>query len=58
MELVGQCRICEKDVYCKGGFLDGVTEKGALYCHSCYESISREQDGGNVKPGMPKETGT
>ncbi|MDF2723793.1 MAG: hypothetical protein K0Q59_3468 [Paenibacillus sp.] len=43
MELVGQCRECGKDVYCKGGFLDGVTQNGKLYCHSCYEEQEREQ---------------
>ncbi|PYI53337.1 hypothetical protein [Paenibacillus flagellatus] len=47
MELVGHCRVCGTAVYCKGGFLDGVSDGGALYCHACFE----EADGGQADDG-------
>ena len=35
-ELVGQCHICNKDVYCLDGFLNGVIDdKGKLVCMEC-----------------------
>jgi hypothetical protein len=39
MEWVGRCTVCDKDVYCRDGFLDGVVagSPGVLYCHDCYE---------------------
>ncbi len=40
MELVGVCVICGISVYCRDGFLDGVTDKGSLYCHDCYPNAA------------------
>jgi len=44
MDLVGNCTVCQKAVYCKGGFLDGVTENHTLYCHSCFEALQSERE--------------
>ncbi len=35
-EHVGKCSLCEKEIYCLDGFLDGVvSEDRALYCFEC-----------------------
>lgn len=64
MDLVGNCRVCGKPVYCKGGFLDGVSENGGLYCHSCFEAEQSGEAGGQSversadtdKPGGESES--
>ncbi|GAA3408240.1 hypothetical protein ACFFNY_12520 [Paenibacillus hodogayensis] len=45
MELVGHCRLCKAAVYCRDGFLDGVTENQALYCHACFDALKPDTDG-------------
>lgn len=50
MELVGNCSVCQTAVYCKGGFLDGVSENHSLYCHSCYEALEKEPTPGSGGP--------
>jgi len=48
-ELVGQCRVCGKDVYCRDGFLDGVVQENSfVLCFEC-DSNSRIKDEGNRK---------
>jgi hypothetical protein len=42
MELVGVCVTCGASIYCKDGFLDGVTDHGRLYCHGCYSKASEK----------------
>lgn len=37
-ELVGYCEKCGKSVYCEDGFLNGVHEKGVLFCFPCAEA--------------------
>ncbi|WP_199484510.1 hypothetical protein [Peribacillus glennii] len=34
-ELVGYCRNCEKKIFCRNGFLDGVSEGKKLLCFRC-----------------------
>lgn len=42
-ELVGQCRDCGKDVYCRDGFLDGVVqENSSVLCFACDSEIKDE----------------
>lgn len=37
-EIVGTCVRCEKTVFCRDGFLDGVvSDTKDLYCYACYE---------------------
>lgn len=45
MELVGHCRCCGKPVYCRDGFLDGVSDNGNLYCLECFAESSQEGNG-------------
>ena len=36
-ELIGHCAACSKEVYCKGGFLDGVIQEDkSLLCFTCH----------------------
>lgn len=50
-EIVGQCKRCEKTVYCRDGFLDGVVNDiKELYCHSCYELEQSHEISANSKP--------
>ncbi|RKN83798.1 hypothetical protein [Paenibacillus ginsengarvi] len=44
MDFVGNCSKCQTAVYCKGGFLDGVTEHHVLYCHSCFAAVLKERE--------------
>lgn len=49
MELVGPCTVCGKDIYCKSGFLDGVTDENSrLYCHDCYAETHPESKSNNT----------
>lgn len=35
-ELIGHCRACEKPIYCKMGFLDGIVQEDkTLVCFDC-----------------------
>lgn len=34
-ELVGQCELCHKNVYCMDGFLNGVHQDNHLCCFDC-----------------------
>ena len=45
MEPVGPCIVCKKTVYCRDGFLDGITEQGKLYCHDCFDAAKARRDG-------------
>lgn len=42
MDLVGNCTVCGKPLYCKGGFFDGITDQGKLYCGACFEEHTSE----------------
>ncbi|MNY63064.1 hypothetical protein D3C86_1999770 [compost metagenome] len=43
-ELIGHCRKCEKPVYCKMGFLDGVVQADkSLLCFNCSEEESAKE---------------
>ncbi|MCZ8495440.1 MULTISPECIES: hypothetical protein [Priestia] len=34
-EYVGICTVCQKNVYCLEGFLNGVVVEGKLVCFAC-----------------------
>lgn len=53
MEPVGPCVKCGKTVYCRDGFLDGVTFRGSLYCHSCFDE--HDADGQPQAPKPPSD---
>ncbi len=36
-ELVGTCTICQKEIYCLDGFLNGIFQNEKLYCFNCFE---------------------
>jgi hypothetical protein len=39
-ELVGQCSVCHKEIYCLEGFLNGVIlENKDLICFECQEEM-------------------
>ncbi|WP_167355937.1 hypothetical protein [Paenibacillus oryzisoli] len=43
-ELIGHCRICEKPIYCRMGFLDGVVQSDqTLLCFDCSAAVHEEQ---------------
>ncbi|WP_187378578.1 hypothetical protein [Oceanobacillus jeddahense] len=44
-EFIGTCIKCNKEIYCKDGFLDGVNEQGRLYCFTC--SVERQREAEN-----------
>lgn len=35
VELIGCCSDCNKKIYCRDGFLDGVTDGKTLLCFDC-----------------------
>ncbi|MGG4032962.1 hypothetical protein ABEV74_04510 [Paenibacillus cisolokensis] len=38
-ELVGECEVCRKEIYCEDGFLNGrLDEGGRLTCFACAEA--------------------
>ncbi|GIQ66204.1 hypothetical protein PACILC2_47720 [Paenibacillus cisolokensis] len=38
-ELVGECEVCRKEIYCEDGFLNGrLDEGGRLTCFTCAEA--------------------
>jgi hypothetical protein len=42
-ELIGHCRTCEKPIYCKMGFLDGVVQADkSLVCFECSGEAQKE----------------
>lgn len=41
-EYVGICTVCQKDVYCLEGFLNGVVVEGKLVCFACEEEEKRD----------------
>ncbi|BBH24147.1 hypothetical protein Back11_54920 [Paenibacillus baekrokdamisoli] len=37
-ELVGQCKTCNKHIFCQDGFINGVVlEDKSLLCFDCYD---------------------
>ncbi|MCP8970748.1 hypothetical protein NK662_19710 [Ectobacillus sp. SYSU M60031] len=36
-ELVGTCHACGTEVYCTGGFLNGIVQDGNTFCIRCAE---------------------
>lgn len=38
-ELIGQCEICHKDIFCLNGFLNGVHKNNHLYCFECIDTV-------------------
>ncbi|SDL80369.1 hypothetical protein SAMN05216244_0813 [Sediminibacillus halophilus] len=42
-ELIGNCVRCNKAVYCRDGFFDGVHHKGKLFCMDCNEKVKLEE---------------
>ncbi|MDR6553459.1 hypothetical protein [Paenibacillus qinlingensis] len=39
-ELIGHCRTCEKPIYCRMGFLDGVVQPDkTLLCFDCSSEV-------------------
>lgn len=43
-ELIGLCRTCEKPIYCKMGFLDGVVQPDkSLLCFDCSSEVQEEK---------------
>lgn len=44
-ELVGSCKCCGKEIFCLGGFFNGVImEDQQTFCFACYEAISKEKE--------------
>lgn len=42
-EFIGYCVECGKEVYCKGGFLEGVIQENkSLLCMSCSKKINEK----------------
>ncbi|WP_277994160.1 hypothetical protein [Staphylococcus equorum] len=41
-ELVGKCSVCQKDIYCLNGFLNGEYNNNHLYCFTCASNIEKE----------------
>lgn len=39
-ELVGTCTGCGSEVYCLGGFLNGISKNGKLFCLECSEEAA------------------
>ncbi|WP_199868544.1 hypothetical protein [Virgibacillus senegalensis] len=38
-EIIGKCSECEKTVYCRDGFFDGIQYEGKLICPDCAERM-------------------
>jgi hypothetical protein len=44
-ELIGQCDVCKKELYCMDGFFQGEMDStGKLFCYSCYIEEKKESD--------------
>jgi len=44
-ELVGTCKCCDKEVYCLGGFFNGVvSDNKEIYCFDCYEELMNTEN--------------
>lgn len=41
-ELVGKCSVCQKDIYCLNGFLNGEYNDNHLYCFACASNVEKE----------------
>lgn len=55
MELVGVCVTCQKTIYCRDGFLDGVVDDDKqLYCHACFEEKEAKNQGAAAKAAENK----
>lgn len=51
-EYVGTCMICEKDIYCHGGFIGGVIlDARILICFACHEENERTSIEKEREPG-------
>ncbi|MGA9290181.1 MAG: hypothetical protein WBV93_17760 [Anaerobacillus sp.] len=47
-EQVGKCTICQKPIYCLGGFLDGkLSDEGSLCCFFCSKQEDTENNHNN-----------
>ncbi|WP_218970925.1 hypothetical protein [Peribacillus kribbensis] len=45
MELIGCCRHCLKEIYCRDGFLEGYVDKdGGIICFSCEQKNVSSKD--------------
>jgi hypothetical protein len=44
-ELIGECKICRKPLYCLDGFFNGVheAETGKVVCFQCEEEQTKEK---------------
>ncbi|MFC0188656.1 hypothetical protein ACFFJY_10185 [Fictibacillus aquaticus] len=42
-ELVGNCWICGKEVFCLDGFLNGVAENGKVCCFNCSKEMKENE---------------
>ncbi len=42
-EVVGECTLCRKHVFCENGFLNGYILDGLLLCLSCYKSTKQRE---------------
>ncbi|GGB53705.1 hypothetical protein GCM10011409_34170 [Lentibacillus populi] len=47
-ELIGECQLCGKPVYCENGFFDGEQMNGKLTCNSCAEKIESTEENGQT----------
>ena len=44
-ELIGNCAVCSREIYCKGGFLDGVIQENkSLLCFICDKKIKKKME--------------
>lgn len=44
-ELVGHCKLCQKELYCMDGFFHAeMSDTGELYCLTCFNKIKKESD--------------
>ncbi|MEB3102009.1 hypothetical protein [Ferviditalea candida] len=51
MELVGRCAQCQKEIFCRDGFLEGaVDEDKRLLCFDCLGNQPAKDSGQRKKP--------
>lgn len=44
-ELIGDCQLCGKHVYCENGFFNGEQINGKLFCPDCGEQQKQKSEG-------------